>query len=585
MKNKRTYKNRRKKTHKKTHKRKNEKRLKMKGGVFIADDSLSIMQSIEKMINTRGADLEVISYSSLSGFILKLDVPRNPKNTNLYHFNEKPVYSIIFKLALISETLSYNFYTNIHGNKYRKKTEKKQDYTKEYEIQNKIYLDTLNLNRINICPSLIDLSFLDGYSANTFINSLNAIIDDDDDMNEAVNIFNFLKDQLNDADNKMKLGVITMEFVNYREYVLLNDRQLNDETYEKNCLYALAEIIVVFMIFKIINYDWHNGNIFGSIDLQKQPLLIDFGNSIDLINDKYDDVINTYDYLFHNQDPFELNTLASNNPVNHENDEDVPTLVEGENNDTSIPHYTNHDNYNKDFDEIKNISFLDFHDINESNREGLKTKLEKIIRFIAYMDYAKNCSKTQVILKYPQFIPLLRVLYGMDMWYDYKFTQDVVPAERDAHIHQYYKLNNFNEPQFNILKFDWKMDERKFDFICSKIQKITKRENEPILNEKIKEISEYNHRNLASPYPTKNEKPQNSPLYPIPMASLNTLESEKRIQKRKTIKRSMDDLDITENEKRIQKRKTIKRSMDDFYLPPNIQLKRSRSVDDLNNIK
>jgi len=557
MKNKRTYKNRRKKTHKKTHKRKNEKILKMKGGIFNADDSLSIMQSIEKMINTQGADLEVISYSSLSGFILKLDVPRNPKNTNLYHFNEKPVYSIIFKLALISETPLYNYYTNIYGKEYRKKKEKKQDYTKEYEIQNKIYLDTLNLNRINICPSVIDLNFLNRRSATKFINSLNAIIDDDDDddddddKNEAVNIFNFLKDQLK-ADN-IELGVITMEFVNYREYVLLNDRHLNDETYEKNCLYALAEIIVSIMIFKIINYDWHIGNIFGSIDLQKQPLLIDFGNSIDLINDKYDDVINTYDYLFHNQAPFELNIRAINNKLNAANNDDddnddVPTLEEGENIDISIPHYTNHDNYNNDFDEIKNISFLDFHNINESNKEELKTKLEKIIRFIAYMDYAKNCSKTQVILKYPQFIPLLDVLYGMGMWYDYEFPPNLSRSEIEAYIHQNYKLDKFNKTQFNILKFDWKMDERKFDFICSKIQKITKRENEPILNEKIKEISEYNHRNLASPYPKKNEKPQNSPLYPIPMASLNTPENEnRRSNKTKPIKRSMDDLDLPDN--------------------------------------
>ena len=75
-----------------------------------------------------------ISFSSLSGFIFKLNVTHTEDNIYFRDFeSKKPVYTIILKIAIISSTPIYSTYTNIYGNKFQKKTETIDDFTKEYE--------------------------------------------------------------------------------------------------------------------------------------------------------------------------------------------------------------------------------------------------------------------------------------------------------------------------------------------------------------------------------------------------------------------------------------------------------------------
>ena len=70
---------------------------------------LSSWQAVYKMISLPDARLSKISYSSLTGFIFRLDVPNIESNTEFYGLNDKksaltkPIYSIVFKLAIISD--------------------------------------------------------------------------------------------------------------------------------------------------------------------------------------------------------------------------------------------------------------------------------------------------------------------------------------------------------------------------------------------------------------------------------------------------------------------------------------------------
>ena len=60
------------------------------------------------MICVQGAKLSVISYSSIAGFIFRLDVPKIPANSEFNTLNEsgtafnKPIYSLVFKIAILS---------------------------------------------------------------------------------------------------------------------------------------------------------------------------------------------------------------------------------------------------------------------------------------------------------------------------------------------------------------------------------------------------------------------------------------------------------------------------------------------------
>jgi len=552
------------KTNRKT-RRKNIRRKyskKMKGGVFSIID-IANWRTIEKMINSQGANLEVISYSSLSGFIFKLNIPPNV-NTDFRQFNRTPISSLIFKIAMISKTPIYKIYTNLFKQKFSKKTETRKDFEKEFTMQNDIYYKTLELNGINICPSVIDLSFLDEDEGRKFIDNLANISGSKKD-NECIKMLSFLYKNMN---KDTQLGVITMEFISDIQYATLNERIFDDDTYAYNNLYALAEIVILFMNFKIINYDSHNGNIFGSVDAQKQPLLIDFGKTI-ILKDYNDSALkDLYDKFFHNKETFVINTQPNN-----ESDlfidvstiiddiqtrmDDIPTNIDND----DIPIKTDNNNFrnfNKDFSEIANINASYFYDINANNKQEKKTTLEKIIRFIAYMDYLKNCAITNRMLRYPQFISLLKVLYGRnisDSWYNYEFPPDLTTNEqKQAYFDTHYRLNNFNRQNFNILNFNWEMGDTNFEFICSKIEDITKQVKSPIFKGNVRQILGFNPRS-KSYYPTeKNFNSLISPIKPIPMSSLNTPEDKPR--KKTTIKRSPSDPNIqnTDEEALVFKR-------------------------------
>jgi hypothetical protein len=232
--------------------------------------------------------------------------------------------------------------------------------------------------------------------------------------------------------------------------------------YENNCLYALAELIVLFIKLKIINYDCHVGNIFGNIS-DGRPLLIDFGRIVNLNNNNNSLLIEQYNKFF-------TSSNISINSNNNESDEDSETLI-----DESPFNGGNFGNYITDFNDIKNIQVSDFYDIHE-NKEQLKQNLENIIRFIACVDYTKNCLNVQYILERPQVFVLLNALYHTKSdWYQYpsdwkKYNNN----QKRQYLIDNLKLDKqIDKNSFTILKFDWKMDENKFEFICKKIKELT----------------------------------------------------------------------------------------------------------------
>lgn len=472
MKNKRTYKNRRKK---------------IKGGVFKIDDNITAWDAINKMMDVEGAKLQDISYSSLSGFIFKLDIPHHntPEfitSNEITHgklIYNTPVYSLILKLAIIGdsgEKRIFSKYTNINNHIFDKQSEFSKDYENEYNVQNSIYFNTLYPNGTNICPGVIDIKILKFFERNgyidikNFLDKLKKITVEGNKGDECRKMIDYFKNVKFRKD--ISLGIITMEFVDDQKYKLLKElrnevTKMNKDVsiYENVCLYALAELIVLFIKLKIINYDCHAGNIFGNIS-QGRPLLIDFGrtaNLLKLLEENNSSFIEKYNDFF-------TYTNNSSNSNNDESDADSETLI-----DEFPLDGGNFDKYRADFDNIKDIQVSDFYDIHE-NKEELKQKIENIIQFIACVDYTKNCINVQHILERPQMFILLNALYHTKSdWYQYpsdwkKYNDN----KKRQYIIDNLKLDKkIDKNSFKILDFDWKMDENKFEFICEKIKELT----------------------------------------------------------------------------------------------------------------
>jgi hypothetical protein len=478
MKNKRTYRNRRKT-------RKSKKLKIMKGGVFKIDDNISTWEAINKMMDVEGAKLEHISYSSLSGFIFKLDIPHGNAPEfitsdeitagNLVY--NKPVHSLIFKLAIIGDNNTprvYTTYTSINNEKINKQSEFLKDYENEYNVQNSIYFNTLYPNGSNICPGVIDITIFKFFKGNeynnivNFINKLNEITIEGNKGNECRKMLKYFENV--NLRRDIGLGIITMEFVDDKKYKLLKElrnevTKMNKDVsiYENNCLYALAELIVLFIKLKIINYDSHVGNIFGNIS-GGRPLLIDFGRIVKLLEENNSSLTEKYNDFF-------TDTNTSVNSNNDESDADSETLIDNE----SPFNGGNFGKYRTDFDKIKDIQVSDFYDIHE-NKEQLKQNLENIIRFIACVDYTKNCVNVQYILERPQMFIILNALYHTKSdWYQYPSDwKQKNNNQRRQYIIDNLKLDKqIDKNSFKILNFDWKIDENKFEFICEKIKELT----------------------------------------------------------------------------------------------------------------
>jgi hypothetical protein len=473
------------------------------------------------MINVKGATLKDISYSSLSGFIFKMDIPENTSEHEFITFNEitkqydKPVYSLIFKLAIIgsdNQPRLHNIYYNTNNKGINKQSEYLKDYENEYNVQNKIYFSTLNPNGSNICPSAIGLEHLNGISVLNFLSKLYKI----STTLECKRMLLFFKNVKFIPNNEISLGVIAMEFVDDEKYKLL--KVLRDEAkkkdtdasiYENNCLYALAELIVLFIELKIINYDCHAGNIFGNTSGYR-PLLIDFGRIANL-NDDINNSIEQYNNFFGTVNDSVNSVNSMNNEDNDE--EDSETIIDNPETIFNKSKVSNNlfkgGNFGKyliDFNQIKNIQITDFYDINEKeDKEQIKQNLENIIRFIACLDYTKNCVNVQKILERPQMFTLLNALYHTkSAWYDIQLPTDWNRYDNNnkrMYISRQTKIDTFDKNRFTILNFNWKMDENKFQFISEKIKELTySNETNNIFRKRVNASNQYKY---TSPFNQK----------------------------------------------------------------------------------
>jgi hypothetical protein len=384
-------------------KKKQHRKLKMKGGITKINNDLSSWQAVYNMITSKNSELTSISYDSLVGFIFKLDVQEQYSefrglNNDRTLFN-KPVKSLIFKIVIIDENnkrIAIPNYQDTRNKIHRKGLENKNDFIQEAFIQQEIYLKTINPNGNYICPSVVDLSLFKNDDAKQLINDLLKTRNGD---NECTRMLNYLKDILKYPN--FELGMITMELVD-NNYTSLYKIE-NDMIYNTNCEYALAELIILFLKLKSVNYDCHSGNVLANRSGDSKSLLIDFGRVIDL-NKNVSQNIKTQYKIFART------------------------------------------NFDKDFNDIKNINVTDFYHItrenynkkNENEKKNKEINIAKIIwiiRFIAFVDFSKNFveyNSEDRPFTQPQMNDLIRFLYGDGLNYENTKTFDWYNLESDT---------------------------------------------------------------------------------------------------------------------------------------------------------
>jgi len=367
---------------------------KIKGGLKQKNPELTSWQCVYKMISCPGARLSKIAFSSLKGFIFRLDVPPTPENSEFFGLNDagtdftKPIYSLIFKFAIIGEDADDSELPNlvIPGDKTdngtplpggrEKETEDLTSFKIEADIQQKIYTATVTPAAKPISLAVVDFSTFNKPASDALLRELLTKSGSD----TASRMLNYL---ITNVTPGRTLGLMTMELAN-PEFRELGGVE-NDEAYYADCNYGLAQLFVLFAKLKTINYDCHMGNILGSTlppaaggGSDERAVLIDFGRTLNLTKPR----------------PFPS---------------DAGEIIEKYN-------IFSGSNFQRDLAEIIGYSITDFYVSRDTPEDVVIDRMQKVIKFISYLDYATNTTYFNMDpargFDRPQLITLLDYIYG-----------------------------------------------------------------------------------------------------------------------------------------------------------------------------
>ena len=388
-----------------TTKKRSAKR-KLKGGLRQKDPSLTSWQAVYKMTCVPGARLSKISFSSLKGFIFRLDVPHDPANSEFFGLNaagtalNEPVYSLIFKFAIISidvESLpplvvpgdkddngNDPRYEDSNGRIVRgrpKQTEDLDGFKTEANIQQAIYTGTLWPQGKPITISVVDFSYFNKAASDALLTQLLRMPG-----SQTVQIM--LEYMRNNITATRQLGMITMELVN-SEFIELWSVE-NPSAFAADCKYALAQILVLFTKLKVMNYDCHAGNVLASRNppiggLEERSVLIDFGRTLN---------------------------FNSANPFPSDKTEIVKKYerVSGQ-------------KFNKTLADAISIDFTDLYVSGRTTEDDVIDRMELIVKFMACIDYATNTTYFDMThMNRPQLKTFLQYLYGPSFSEDWGTT-------------------------------------------------------------------------------------------------------------------------------------------------------------------
>lgn len=402
--------------------KKHSTKRKLKGGLRQKDPSLTSWQAVYKMICVPGAQLSKISFSSLKGFIFRLDVPHDPANSEFFGLNaagtalNEPVYSLIFKFAIISEEADFlpplvvpgdkddagrdAGYNDSNGSFVRgraKETEDLDGFKTEANIQQAIYTGTLAPQGKPITISVVDFSYFNKAASDALLTQLLGIPGN----NQTVQAM--LEYMRNNVTATRQLGMITMELVNsnFRELWSVE----NPAAFASDCNYALAQILILFTKLKVMNYDCHAGNVLASRNppasagLEERSVLIDFGRTLN----------------FNSANPFTS---------------DKKKII-------AVYESVSGQKFARDLAAAKSFDFTDLYVAGRTSEDEVIERMELIVKFMACIDYATNITYFDMShMNRPQLKTFLQYLYGPTFSEDWGASEPdwtLTPAARTAY--------------------------------------------------------------------------------------------------------------------------------------------------------
>jgi hypothetical protein len=267
------------------------------------------------MLNSTNAKLELLTYSSLKGFLFVLTVDEDDAEYADYTRSRftTNVTSYLLKIAVISPRNDELLppFKNV-----TKCTESEQSYFEEAKLQQTIWNTSISTGgRTQTCPSVANFSIFDNDNSKHLLNFLICKASSP----KTTQVFGYLQNKCIAIHTTYSIGMIVMPFIDKSETFFhfefaQNERMLAQShpntkftertrmkaiiSNENKIVYnayvdAMAELIRLFIDIGVIHYDAHPLNI---LVFQKEgkskSVIIDFGRASNLLDNTADDYLN-----------------------------------------------------------------------------------------------------------------------------------------------------------------------------------------------------------------------------------------------------------------------------------------------------
>lgn len=278
--------------------------------------SMSNFGPVLSMLSDTSSEFDLITDSSLKGFIFKLDVQPGTSSYTEYNLLEKKqveVTHFALKFVVISDTVAR--LPNL-GPK-TKETETEQSFIDEAKMQQDIWKQTYLTQGGEIAPSVGNITILKG--RDTIINLLDDLIKKEDakvkdtevkdakvEDTKVKAVLQFLKGVFENESNKeYKLGILLMK--NYIECKTFHEhtteyekrgRNKNQEDFlfSKEVPYLTVRQNILIKVIRLallgyIHLDLHGGN---SLNTNESCVIIDYGRAVSIKDDNGKYTIDKY---------------------------------------------------------------------------------------------------------------------------------------------------------------------------------------------------------------------------------------------------------------------------------------------------
>jgi len=268
---------------------------KQKGGLKLKNSSKRGFTPIYDMINSPSCSINLLTYKSLKGFMIYIDVSEDDSEYFSIQGGKftKLVTSFLLKFAVITPNNDEGLPT---FKTIGKSSESKKSYFEEAKLQQKIWKNSISGGRPEICPPVANFSLFENNDSIDLLAFLQSKTTGD-----VKEVLDYLFDCVN-VNKDYGIGVLTMPKVDnsitFGDFIYSPSRSnfygitINTET--KNDVFSsvASKIVRLFIDIGVIHFDLHSGNalIFKTSDNQLNSLIIDFGRASDLnsgVDDEY----------------------------------------------------------------------------------------------------------------------------------------------------------------------------------------------------------------------------------------------------------------------------------------------------------